>query len=284
MAGYIIPEAKTTQSFLKPFSTLNFIKGKKSRKSYMENLKGPAATGIRKYINDHLVQHGFRLDETNSAYLDGIISEVLNNAEDHSEFDTWYVSGNIFQSDKDETDDDGEIISEINLAFLNFGYSIYEGFEKTKYDNQSTYREMNKLYSMTKNNMSSGSMFSKEEMFTLYALQEGISRLNYQKEDRGTGTMKILKSFINLGDYVDTKRKIEPSLLIYSGNVFLKCDHKFRPQSRDGLDILALNEENDLSLPPVNSNLKKLKNPFPGTFLVVKLYLSKSNLERKFKI
>ncbi|SDL72221.1 hypothetical protein SAMN04488034_10916 [Salinimicrobium catena] len=282
MAGYLIPEANVTQSFLKPFSSLNFIRGQKSRKSYVENMKGPAATTIRKYINENLLQHGFMLDELNASYLDGIISEVLNNAEDHSKFNTWYVSGNIFKSGAPE-DSGEEEVSEVNLAFLNFGYSIYDGFEQNKNQNVETYESMNEMYEEVKKKMTTSLEFSKEEMFTLYALQEGVSRLNYTTEDRGTGTMKILKSFINLGDYVDEKRKLEPSFLIYSGNVFLKCDHKHRPSSYDGIDVLGLNEKNDLSELPSKSNLKKLDKSFPGTFLVAKIYLNKRHLQSKME-
>jgi|TARA_R110000751_G_scaffold4730_1_gene22826 hypothetical protein len=281
MAGYLLPEAKATKAFFKPFSTLNFIRGQKTKKSYMENEKGPAATMIRNYINNNLKQHGFSLDTDNSAYLDGIISEILNNAEDHSEFDTWYVSGNIFQSENNNVDDD--FVSEINLAFLNFGYSIYSGFENNKNLNKETYRQMEEMYEEVKTQMNGHNFFGKEEMFTLYALQEGISRLNYENEDRGTGTMKILKSFINLGDYVKEDKNIKPSLLVYSGDVFLKCDHKLRPKTIKGIDVMALNENNDLNLPPSNSHLKKLQNSFPGTFLVVKLYINKSHLERKIR-
>jgi len=281
MTGYLIPEANETQSFLKPFSALNFIRGQKLRKHYLENMKGPAATTIRRYINENLRQHDFMLDELNASYLDGIISEVLNNAEDHSEFDTWYVSGNIFKSQHEKGSE--EVVSELNLAFLNFGYSIYDGFENSKNENISTYRGMTELYKEVKLQMTSPEQFSKEELFTLYALQEGISRLNYATEDRGTGTMKILKSFINLGDYVDEQKKLEPSFLIYSGNVFLKCDHEYRPTSYEGLDVLALNKENDLGKLPEKSHLKKLKSRFPGTFLVVKLYLNKRHLQNKLK-
>jgi len=283
MAGYLIPEAKATKAFFKPFSMLNFIRGQKTKKSYMENQKGPAATMIRSYINDNLKQHGFSLDIDNSAYLDGIISEILNNAEDHSEFDTWYVSGNIFQSDSNGSEIDDNFVSEINLAFLNFGYSIYSGFENNKHLNSETYLQMDEMYEMVKTRMRDNNSFSKEEMFTLYSLQEGISRLNYENEDRGTGTMKILKSFINLGDYVQEDKKIEPSLLVYSGDVFLKCDHKLRPQMIEGIDVMALNEENDLNLPPESSHLKKLQNSFPGTFLVVKLYINRNHLEKKVR-
>lgn len=281
MTGYILPNANITQSFLRPFSALNFIRGQRSRKDYVENLKGPAATTIRKYINDNLLQHDFCLDKTNAAYLDGIISEVLNNAEDHSQFNTWYVSGNIFRSSSlnNETDDS---VSELNLAFLNFGYSIFDGLESSKDNNTEIYGLMTEMFEQVKDKMTDRNNFTKEEMFTLYALQEGVSRLKYKSEDRGTGTMKFIKSFINLGDYCDKEKKLEPSLLVYSGKVFLKCDHEVRPSNIEGMDILALNKSNDLASLPEKSHLKELNNNFPGTFLVFKLYLNKRHLRGKF--
>lgn len=43
--------------------------------------------------------------------------------------------------------------------------------------------------------------FTKDDLYTLYCLQEGISRLKYEDESRGRGTMNFIRAFITLGSF-----------------------------------------------------------------------------------
>lgn len=59
--------------------------------------------------------------------IDKLLSEILNNAEDHSIHNEWYVNGVSYKEIVD-----GEPIIELNLGILNLGFSIAEGLSKSK--------------------------------------------------------------------------------------------------------------------------------------------------------
>lgn len=281
LANIIILESDVEENNFIPVSSTNYMVGRKTQKHYLENRKGLAITRIRNFINNEcLSKHDFKLKEQAIGNFDGLLSEMLNNAEDHSEFDKWYVFGNLFETN--QTQNSTEFVGEFNLAILNFGYSIYDGFEQSKENNLETYSVMESLYNKTISK-SSAKDFTKENLFTLYALQEGISRLKYDSESRGTGTMKFINSFLNLGDYEDKNRGFNPRLNIYSGNTKIKCDNEYRPFTLDGSDYISLNKEKDLSLPPVKTHLETLKRSFPGTLLVAKIYFNEEHLKQKMK-
>ena len=175
----------------------------------------------------------------------------------------------------------GSVVGEMNLTFMNFGYSFYEGFEETKSVNSDVYNQMELLYEQVNVSLF-GAPFSKENLFTLYALQDGMSRLKFEEESRGTGTMKFINSFFAFGDYEDTKLGYLPNLTILSGSTMLVCDNRFKPFLKDGVYFLSLNSENDLAKLPEKSNLKPLNQCFPGTLLTAKIYLNQDHLNKKF--
>jgi hypothetical protein len=275
----LIKTSINEEEALIPITKTKMIKGSKKQKNYHENKKGFAGKKIRELIDRGLSSHGYILSDEGINNLDGIISEVLNNAEDHSqEIDSWYTYGNLFETQSLKGNDN--FVGEVNLAFLNFGDSIFQGFEKTKYDNSECYNQMD---SLTNNIIAKSNNFDKESLFTLYALQEGYSRLKNEEKSRGTGTMKFINSFLNLGDFEDLERQYSPKLLIYSGKTLLKCDNKFKPFTVDNSYYLSLNSTKNLLDSPETSHLKKLRLNFPGTFLVVKIYLNKSQLQKKIR-
>lgn len=280
LANALIGNTHAKETDFIPISIMNLVTGRKNQKHYAENKKGSAATVIREYINVGLRRHNFELNPIGVGYLDGLISEILNNAEDHSLFDKWYAFANLFETKRNTQNT--EVVGEINLAFLNFGYSIYEGFEETKVQNKTTYDEMNSLCDIVLATPK-GKKYSKENLFTLYALQEGNSRLKFEKESRGTGTMKFINSFLKIGDYQNEAKGYIPHLLIYSGSTMLKCDNKYQPFDIQGAFYLSLNDEKEMTHAPESTHLKTLNNRFPGTLLTGRIYLNESHLKKKIE-
>lgn len=160
---------------------------------------------------------------------------------------------------------------------MNFGFSIYKGLEETKEKNSEMYNALDQLY------RSLGVVsFSRENLFTLYALQDGISRLKFEDESRGTGTMTFINCFYAIGDYENTERELAPQLSILSGTTQLICNNKHRPQKTEtGNFLFTLNRENSLQKPPDSENLLSLKHDFPGTILSVRFCLNSSNIQKK---
>jgi hypothetical protein len=163
------------------------------------------------------------------------------------------------------------------LSFLNFGYTIYEGFLETKIDNNNLYNQLKTGCDQIKTKTN----FSDENLFTLYALQDGVSRLKFKDESRGTGTMKFLNCFFEFGDYHDTVKKHSPSLSILSGKTELVCDNKYKPFEIKGEYFLSLNDDKDLTQPPSSKHLKNLDYSFPGTLLTVRVLLNNEHIRKK---
>ena len=272
-----ITEDEAKRKEIKSISNLGILSGSKSQKNYHENKKGKNVTLIIQYINRCINQHHYELVIDTKNNIEGMISEILNNGEDHGVMNTWYVTANYVIRQHSEN----EIIGELNLVFFNFGLSIFEGFEETKEKNHENYEELKQLYDYICYNNPKHN-FTKENLFTLYALQEGNSRLKYEQESRGTGTMKFIKSFLEFGDFEETKRGYLPKLSIISGATHLICDNKYHPFSLDNVGYLSLNEEKDLSLLPSKTHLKSLSKVLPGTLLSVKIFLNEEHFNKKY--
>ncbi len=163
---------------------------------------------------------------------------------------------------------------------MNWGFSIYEGFEGTKKENYAAYDSISTHYEVMKSQYRSFN-FTKENIFTLTALQDGVSRLKYVEKSRGTGTMKFINSFFSFGDYEDPQKGFSPQLTIFSGNTILICDNKYKPFERDKIWMLSLNEEKDVTKPPERTHLLHTSDYFPGTMLSVRLFLNKSHITKK---
>jgi len=149
----IIPEFEGDgNNNLLSLSTIGFLVGSKRKKHYHESLKGPYCTKIRNYINFCMKGVGFELTEEGHSHFDGLISEILNNSEDHSLIDDWFVTGASFH---EKGNSQNEITGEINLVIMNLGYSIYEGFEQTKDENYKVYNLMQSQYEKISNKFKS---------------------------------------------------------------------------------------------------------------------------------
>jgi hypothetical protein len=276
LCGYL-PEVSVKKG-LQPIDTLGYIKGSKSQKHYFENRKGIIGTNIVSYIDKCLMYNSYSLTADGKGTLGNMIGEILNNAEDHSPLNTYYVTANYYV-DKGDSNDNKENVGVLNLSFMNFGYSIYEGLEQTKNENSDVYSFLDGVYSEL------GRVpFSKENLFTLYALQDGVSRLKFQDLSRGTGTMTFINCFYSIGDYENVDRELSPQLSILSGSTQLLCNNRYRPfQSNDGSFSLSLNSENDLTKPPDKRNVLSLKYKFPGTILSVRFCLNEAHIQKKLE-
>lgn len=268
----------TDDSTLDPIHNIGYLKGSTTQKHYLENKKSVYTSRVVKYLNSCLDEHGYMLTDSETNNIDGIISEILSNAEDHSGTKYWYVTANF---SKEASNSGSEAIGELNLVIMNFGYSIYEAFHETKELNADMYNEVYD-YAHSLIQQYRNLPFSEEQLFTLATMQEQISRLKFERSSRGTGTMKFINSFLELGDYEDKAKGFVPNLSIFSGNVHLICDNTFKPYELENVYCLSLNPEKDLNIPPRESHLKKLSESFPGTLLSVKIYLNKNHLDKKY--
>lgn len=263
---------------MQPIDHMGYFRGKASQQHIRENRKPVVEQKVVGYLNKCLDRHKYELTEDDKNSLGGIIGEVLSNAEDHSLSDRWFITAN-FSADLKESHD--SMVGELNITIMNFGLSFYEAFEKTKIHNHYIYKEVENLVSNTKK-LNPKMKFGDEQLFTLVMMSDQVSRLKYQEDSRGTGTIKFLQSFIEIGDFEDRKNGYVPNLSLFTGNTHLICDNELKPFLKDTVYCLSLNPENDLRVAPRESHLKILNEKFPGTLLSVKIYLNKKHLDKKY--
>lgn len=143
--------------------SLDLIRGK-YRNSYQENVKAKAINQIVEFINESFSPVNKCLTQDGLNTIESLVSEILNNAEDHSYNNSeWYTQGISFHEQIHE-----EKVVELNLAIINFGNSMYNGFEETKELNTVNYAIVDKKYSSHKLLFSPQHYFERESLFMLY--------------------------------------------------------------------------------------------------------------------
>ena len=252
------------------FLPMKLMMGLKSRSSYSENIKGQIGEKINRFINNSMRGFGYEFDEIGRNNMSNLIGEILGNAEDHSTLNKYYVNGISFMENK------AEPVVELHLAIINLGYSFYEGFEAVSHLNTDVNAEMETLFKHHKSLQKYDSKkYSKESLFTLYGLQEGISRLKYETESRGNGTMKFIRAFMNLGELGEEDKNYQSKLNIISGRTVINCTNDFKPYFDGKFYRLSLNKVQDIKQLPSKNTIFTEKSYFPGTILQVKIYMSK---------
>lgn len=250
-----------------------YLQRGKSRKKYMENQKSIVCARIVNFVNESFHGTGSELNEKGVNAIEQLITEVLSNAEDHSIANSeWYVNGISFL----EIQHDITVV-ELNLAIINIGLPMYEGFEATKEKNNRNYKKVEAIYNRHELLFTPKRKFEKESLFMLYMLNEGISRLKYLESSRGNGTMQFIEAFIALGCFGENNPNFNSQLNIISGHSVLTCDNKYKPYTEGTFKKLSLNKENTLSLLPDTDYLHYNSEYFPGTILECKIYLNREH-------
>lgn len=245
------------------------IRGK-NRGNYQENTKGKAVAQIVEFINNSLLPVNKSLTYDGLNIIESLISEILNNAEDHSHNNCeWYANGIAFHENVKNED-----VVELNLVIMNFGDTMYQGFEGTKVLNKDNYSKVDKKYNQHRLLFKGHNRFERESLFMLYMLNEGISRLKYEDDSRGNGTMQFLDAFSQIGSFGNKNPDFIPRLNIISGHTVLSCDNKVAPYAEGKHLKLSLNKEKDLTLLPDTEYLKFYNEFFPGTIIECRIFLN----------
>lgn len=238
------------------------------------------ATRLKDYFQKCLFTQGYTLTDEGENYLCVMFGEVINNCEIHAgDKSIWYTLGHYEVMDK-------ESYGEFQLVIVSFGDSIYEQFlgNETTEQIQELLTKMDQVH---KNKYNED--WNQEALYTVLALQEGISRLKDKNSEgnckRGTGTIRLLETFYNLGM---TNKERNPLLSVYSGHIIIKFDGRYKLQEECFSDeifghntrrIIAFNEENDIFSPANSDVVTVLKKKFPGTVISIKFYLDSEYLK-----
>lgn len=229
-------------------------------------------TEIVEYIKKCLNRVNRTLADDAERQLYLVIGEVMNNAETHGTLSNRYAIGH-FHEQKEEEDHYGIF----NFSIINFGETIYERF-KNNCPNKDVVEKMKGLSNeYTKKRLFIPKKFEEESLWTLYALQDAVTRLD---SVRGTGTMLYLKNFLELKG---TTQKDESKLVIISGNTRIIFDGTypiFEKENRFGekFKMISFNKSNDIRELPDDKFVIFAENYFPGTIISARILIKETDL------
>ena len=249
-----------------------------------EKISGTVATNLTLYFDRCLGTQRMFLKDKGKGFMSTMLGEVLDNCEIHGgENATWYTQGH-YQIYKNKQ------IGEMQLIFLSFGDTIYEGLKREA--SEETRQRLE--YMMQKQQAVLSDRWNEETIYTVLALRAGISRLRDKDikgyEFRGSGTVSMIEQFYNIGK---TNGKEEPSMVIVSGHTMIKFDDRYKMKTETFVEdevfgntrskIIAFNAENDIYKPADSKNVQYMKEYFPGTVISLKFYLDRKYIENKKK-
>lgn len=229
------------------------------------------------YIINCLAKLNKRLTDSAETNFYKVIGEVIQNAEEHSNTKRRFLIGH-FEENKNGAGNYGVF----NLAILNFGNTFYETFKNADNPNTLIIEQMKNLSKKyTTNGLFRKRKFEEETLWTLYALQDGVTRMTDWK--RGNGAIRFIESFINLKG--DTSTDDISKMVITSGHTRIIFDGKYQitKQKRGAEDkefkMMTFNASGNIEEMPDENYVKYEDNYFPGTIISVKLKLDYENTE-----
>lgn len=257
------------------FHCFPLIKGRKGKESARRSSQREVVTTrLTEYVDECLLMYQYALSDAAKADLSSLVGEVIGNAEDHSGLAEWWMAAYLRQHEKK--------IGDFHITMFNFGKTLYESLQGLPHDSRLR-KDIDALVAIHSRRGFFRPNWTEENLWTLYALQEGVSRYNTGSYlgDRGQGTADMIEFFQNLGQ--TTAEGKEPKMCVVSGRTHILFDqrHQMRKQATingEQRRIIAFNEENDLHLPPNKRNVTSLARKFPGTLIGLRFFLDQDYL------
>jgi hypothetical protein len=229
------------------------------------------------YLQDSLHTSGYELNEEGEEYISGLVGEVITNCEDHAGRDDWWIGG--------YTRLNATLgVADCHVSIVNFGNTIYETILEMPKDTEQ-YEVFSELVNKHSKPKPLGAGFREEELWTLYALQQNVSRFrsntNSAGRDRGQGTADMIRFFQRLGG--TNVEGLNPKMVVVSGStcILFDDDYEMTDETESLSSVITFNDEDKLSLPPDKDKVKQLTNYFPGTIMSLKFYLDRDYLKQE---
>jgi len=232
------------------------------------------STKVVEYINRCLMHYDHELTDDAKCRLGNMVGEVLANCEDHSATSTWWIAAYLRRSHP---------IGDCRFTIFNFGRTIAASLTDLPED-ALLRQDIERLVKRHRMQGLFSPSWTEENLWTLYALQGGVSRHNREHDrvgDRGQGTADMIQFFQELGQAGDGS--VRPTMAIVSGSTHIRLDGRFpltdRLENGKRVRLLALNDDNDISKPPAKGIVRTLKSYFPGTLIAGRFFLDKRHLQ-----
>jgi len=268
-----LPEAQLTPEQEKLVHRCELYKGTAVKlRIALARQRNEATEQLRKYFDRCLNTVGFALTREGKTRLDKLISEVIGNAEEHG--GPWNTIGHWQLGESGE----GKRYGVCHIAMFNFGNSIYESF----LTEEASPTIVEQLRSLSDAHTNRGwfellkGTWDEETLWTLYALQERVSRFTGLpgNETRGNGTRDIVQFFLELGN--------PGTMCIVSGHAYILFDgaYGFKEVERgnERLNVITFNKSGDFEDPPERKYVRRLPRAFPGTMVSIRLTLDERYL------
>lgn len=234
-------------------------------------------TKIVDYVVGCLSMMNHELTSTAETQLYKVVGEVLINASEHATTDLRYSVGYFKKQPQND-----DVLGVLQLVIMNFGDSIYEKFKDPACPNQEVVQQMNDLSeAYTKKQWFSKAEFEEETLWTLYALQDGVT--SHKDWLRGNGSIRFINSFFGLKgntEFDDLSR-----MTILSGNTRIIFDGTYQVQTQQVKrgnkvlqhKIMPFNRSGSIKEQPDKKFVKFVPDYFPGTMLSAKICIKPGN-------
>lgn len=238
-------------------------------------------TKLVEYVNACLARVKKELTPTSWDSLATVIGEILANAEEHSTTNHRFAIG-YFQQHQGI----GGSYGIFNLAIMNFGDTIYQKFKDKDCPNPQAVESMKQLSNKyTEKGFFKFNVFEEETLWTLYALQDGVTSiapgLNVR---RGHGSIQFIDHFLQLKGERDYKDAISVMWLL-SGKSKIVFDGKYRLAKRhvgdSSFNIMSFNEEGTFDVQPDRECVTFTPQHFPGTIIAAQIVLKEDDLRNE---
>jgi hypothetical protein len=230
-------------------------------------------TEMADYVLDSLKRMNKTLTPEKLDDLCTVIGEILINAEEHSTTKYRFSIG-YFKEEKTN----GRHHGIFRLVILNFGQTIYEKFSSEDCPNKEIVSKMSELSkSYTRRNMFFQRKFEEENLWTLYALQEGVSSVSPTDYKRGNGSIRFIESFFSIKG---TQEEDDISkMTIISGKTMITFDGKYcittkTNSTNETFKVMTFNESGNIEDIPDSKYVYQTNHYFPGTLISAKILLN----------
>lgn len=224
------------------------------------------------YLQRSLRRHERKLNKLGVNLFSTFLGEIVDNCKLHGgENAVWYTLGH-YSFDKESN------LGKCKLCILDFGDTIYESLK-----NCGKKKILKRIdHYVKKSWFSFRSVRNTETLYTLFSLQQRVSRIIDKNVTRGNGTVTFIESFLNL--FNTNNPNYKSVLSITSGKCSILFDGKYKMVEKSfkkgySNKIIAFNEQNDLSKEPDSSYVRTLNNGFPGTVISMDLYFDSKYLK-----
>lgn len=252
-------------------------------KEKKEQQKDIDCTNLIEYVLECLARFNRELSPEKIEDLAIVISEILINAEEHSTTKIRYSIGYL-----QEHKDDGHHYGIFKLAIFNFGDTIYQKFKSPKCPNKHIVSEMEKLSnSYTSKKLFFKDEFEEETLWTLYALQEGVTTVpSTEYVKRGNGSISFIEKFFNIKESVEMDSISKLSIL--SGNTSIIFDGKYeltegKNTHGEKCTFMTFNKNGNIFDKPDKDYVKFVKYNFPGTIISAKILFNEDDFINETK-